>query len=209
MTPRCLALVSLVFASVFLACGGPRARDDVPTAPSSEPPAAVEAPPAPLRVVPFEKGVPDPRALDVLKENYAATPAKVDEAEPPALTKAALEDTARAEARGLTLVDVIHVSRVAEKGHAVLPLAVKQGDCITVIAHGGLGVMEVDAFLVEHGSSPPNVLAQDIGAGPEAILGGQRGCFPFVAQSPPQIDVVVQARKGEGNVVFAVYRGRP
>jgi len=190
-------------------CGSGRPRNDTPPGPSVAPPPVVAAPPPPLRVVPFEKGPVDPRALEVLQQNYAATPGVLDATPAPELTKAALEDTARAEARGLTLDDKVHVARLTEKGHAILAVAVKQGDCITVIAHGGLGVMEVDAFLVEHGSSPPKVLAQDVGAGPEAVLGGQRGCYPFVMPDPPAVDLVIQSRMGDGNVVFAVYRGTP
>ncbi len=192
--------------AVFAACSSSQPPDVRPPPP---PETAIPAPAAPplLRVVPYEKPAIDARAIDVLNAAASAKPASLDVAPPPELTKQALDDTARAEARGLTLDAPVHVANIGERGHATMPIDVKKGDCITVIAHGGLGVMEVDAFLVEHGSHPSKIVAAGTAEGPMAVVGGQHGCVPFIDEGA--VDVVVQARKGDGPVVFAIYRGRP
>jgi hypothetical protein len=170
---------------------------------------ASSAPPPPLRVIEFEQASIDPKAAEALVEHFGDPPAAIDEHDAPPLTKEALEDTARSEARGLALEGGVHVAELAEGRRAVISVDVQTGDCVTAIAHGGLGVMEVDAFVVEHGSAPPRILAQDTKTGPMAVVGGLAGCYPYVGAGPSTLDVLVLARKGSGPVVFAAYRSRP
>lgn len=157
--------------------------------------------------MPFEPAPVDADAMRVLLENFDRPPIDPNEVLPP-LTKEALEDTARGEARGLELDGVIHGVKLGEADRAVLPIEISPGECITVIAHGGLGVMEVDAFVARHGLSPPHVLAQDTRNGPISVLGGLAGCWPYLQRSPITLDVIIQARAGSGPVVYAVYRAR-
>lgn len=159
------------------------------------------------RIVPFEPLPIDPEAGKVLVANFARPPVAPDDVLPP-LTLEALEDTARGEARGLELDGDVHAAKLGEGERAVLSLEIELGQCITVIAHGGLGVMEVDAFVARHGLSPPHVLVQDSRNGPVSVVGGLAGCWPFLQRSPTTLDVIVQARKGSGSVVYAVYRSR-
>jgi hypothetical protein len=198
---------------LLAACSSSTPPEKPPTAASSTSPFRLGRPTLvphlPPRTVPYDKPPDDPRAFEMLRDNMSTDPAALDQAPAPDLTKAALEDTARSEARGLELVDTVHVAELDEKRRAELSVDVARGDCVTVIAHGGLGVMEVDAFLAEHKTNPPDVLAQDSREGPIAVIGGQRGCYPFLRKTPATLDVIVQARKGSGPVVFAVYRARP
>jgi len=198
---------------LVVACSSSKPPEQLPAVASSTAPIrigrAALVTHLPPRTMNYDKPPDDPRAFETLRDNMSADPAAIDQAPPPDLTKAALEDTARSEARGLELVDTVHVAELDEKRRAELSLDVARGDCLTVIAHGGLGVMEVDAFLAEHKSNPPELLAEDTSAGPIAVIGGQRGCFPFLRKTPATLDVIVQARKGSGPVVFAIYRARP
>ena len=50
------------------------------------------------------------------------------------------------------------------------------GECLTVVAHGGLGVREVDAFILLGSAPDGDILAQDGSGGPVAVVGGQAGC---------------------------------
>ena len=200
-------------SALLAACSSSKPPERSPAVASSTAPIhigrAALVPHLPPRVVNYDKPPDDPRAFETLRDNMSTDPAALDQTPAPDLTKAALEDTARSEARGLELVDTVHVAELDEKRRAELSLDVARGDCLTVIAHGGLGVMEVDAFLAEHETNPPELLAQDASAGPIAVIGGQRGCFPFLRKTPATLDVIVQARKGSGPVVFAIYRARP
>lgn len=159
------------------------------------------------RIVPFEPPPIDAEATRVLLDNLDRAPVEPDEQLPP-LTKEALEDTARGEARGLELDGVIHGAKLGEADRAVLPVEIAPGECITVIAHGGLGVMEVDAFVARHALSPPHILAQDSRNGPISVVGGLAGCWPLLQRGPVTLDVIIQARSGSGHVVYAVYRSR-
>lgn len=157
------------------------------------------------RIVPFEPLPIDPEGLRVLAANFDKPSVEPDD-RAPALTKEALEDTALGEARGLPLDGEIHAAKLGETERVTLPIEAAPGDCLTVIAHGSLGVMEIDAFVVRRGTS--RALAQDSRNGPIAVVGGIAGCWPFIESPTTKLDVVVQARKGSGRVVYAVYASR-
>lgn len=201
------AALALGLAAALASCRRPERTTEVPvvvptgvSTPTGERTLGTRA-----RIVPFEPLPVDPEAVKVLARSFEKPPITTA-TEPPELTREALEDTARGEARGLALEGEIRAAQLGEADRVVLPIDLAIGECVTVIAHGGLGVMEVDAFLVRHGSS--RVLAQDARNGPIAVVGGLAGCWPFVEETPTTLDVVVQSRKGEGPVVYAVYASR-
>jgi hypothetical protein len=201
--------VALFLAAALLtACKKPQRSTSLPTFLPTAAPATTreDSLGTRARIVPFEALPIDPEASRVFIENHDRPPVAADDVAPP-LTLEALEDTARTEARGLDLEGSIHASKLEERERSELSLDLRSGDCVTVIAHGGLGVMEVDAFVVRHGTEPPGVLAQDSRNGQVALVGGLAGCWPFVEPSGT-VDVVVQARKGSGRVVYAVYASR-
>lgn len=146
----------------------------------------------------------DPEGERLLRARFDAPARALGTGEAPELTRIAVEDTARAEARGLELLDGVKHVELAEGERAELPFELVQGSCATVIAHGGLGLREVDAFLID--ATPTlEVRAADGRKGPASVVGGQRGCFVWTEREPKQLRAVVQARKGAGTVVFAVY----
>ncbi|MFO0617679.1 MAG: hypothetical protein U0414_34110 [Polyangiaceae bacterium] len=207
--PARVTAVALVVAAAVNGC---KHVDHAAAIPTFIP--AIEAPPphddslgTRARVVPFEPAPIDPEGARILSENYARAPVAPDDRAPP-LTLEALEDTALSEARGLELEGTIHSSNLREAERSALSIELAPGECITVIAHGGLGVMEVDAFVVRPSSDPPHVLAEDSRNGPVALVGGLAGCWPFLDREPATVDVVVQARRGSGRVVYAVYASR-
>jgi len=117
----------------------------------------------------------------------------------------ALDGTARGQTDGLS-ADGATLGATLEEGQNArfekLPLDV--GSCVTFVAQGGLGVIEVDLFLLTEGSPSPRILAQDAESGPSAVIGGRRGCFPV--DHALQADLVVLARKGSGSILVQRYR---
>lgn len=96
---------------------------------------------------------------------------------------------------------------LAEGENASTPIELRSGDCITIVAHGGLGVMEVDVMLVRRNGSNLDILAGDRQNGPIGVVGGRDGCFVY--NGPPGgAEMVVQARRGAGPIVAELYRSR-
>lgn len=186
------------------------------TAPPPRAATPIDAPrPAAHAPVPPEPVTVDPDAASTLERGLSVRAVAFSDADPPKLTAIAVANTARSEARGMTADGGAHHATLGEGQRASLPLSLSPGDCITVVAHGGLGVMEVDAFLL--GPSPsgdtdrgpggkPIILAQDTKNGPIAVIGGQAGCYAYVGASPVEADLVVQSRRGAGPVVVRVFR---
>jgi hypothetical protein len=123
------------------------------------------------------------------------------------LTTLALLDTARTEARGQSAVGGIRQVQLAEGQRAGFAIDLAEGDCLTLLAHAGLGVREVDLFVVAEAAPEGQVLAQDLVGGPLAVVGGRGGCWR--SPSARRAEVVVLARKGAGLVLAAVFRGGP
>lgn len=169
-----------------------------------EPLAPLDAP----RAVPIDVAPVDPGAEKFLRENLDKATIPLADGEPPKVTSLALDASARGEARALVRDGGPRVATLAEGQRATLPLPLSSGDCVTIIAHGGLGVMEVDAFLVIPGEGAFAVIAQDARTGPLAIVGGQGGCVLRLGADAPTAVVWVQARRGAGPVVVGVYRAQ-
>ena len=144
----------------------------------------------------------------MLRRSTAPRSELADPTTPTGLTTVAVLDTARAEARGFVPEGGLREVTLAEGQSASAAFDLAPGECLTVVAHGGLGVREVDAFILLGGGSGEgaDILAQDGSGGPVAIVGGQSGCTRVLTAR--RVDVVVQVRKGKGSVVAVVYRGK-
>src|SRR5690348_4910194 len=109
---------------LLAACSSTKPREQLPTAASSTAPLrlgrATLVRQLPPRTMNYDKPPDDPRGFEMLRDNISADPVALDQAAAPDLTKAALEDTARSEARGLELVDTVHVAELDEKRRAEL-----------------------------------------------------------------------------------------
>ena len=152
----------------------------------------------------------NPEAAAMLRQGLATPAVAFSSNDPPKLTALAVEGTGRSEARGLAPEGGMRFVTLAEGQRASEPLDLAPGDCVTVVAHGGLGIMEVDAFVLGPGADDdlPNILATDTKDGPMAVVGGQSGCFVYLGSAPMKASLVVQARRGAGPVVMQLFRAR-
>lgn len=98
--------------------------------------------------VPVEVPKADPKSIPALAIALQGAPIAATTNDLPQVTTMALVATARAEARGLDPLGEVMHARLEEGRYAQIDLTLRPGDCVTGIAHGGLGVAEVDAFLV-------------------------------------------------------------
>lgn len=210
----------LVFVSALAGCTLTITRAPAPTiAPRPAKPIVIgPAQPTERTPVPTETAAVDPEAATTLARNANAAAVPLADRDPPKLTAIALASTARSEARGMQAEGGVRHATLEEGHRATQTVALSPGDCVTVVAHGGLGVMEVDAFLLAPAdpntgprdpASRPPILAEDTKNGPIAIIGGQNGCYTFNGSTPIQAELVVQARRGSGPVVAQVFRAQP
>lgn len=120
--------------------------------------------------------------------------------ERPSLTLRALDTTARFEAKDQAPLWEPRGATLATGERAEIEL---EPGCYTVIAHGGLGVLETDAFLVNGPQDQPVVLGGDNKSGPVSVVGGEGGCVQ-VGGPAPRAEVLV--RKGAGRVVVRIFQ---
>jgi len=164
------------------------------------------------RIAPIEVAPIDPQAKIFLATHVAEPTVLLAPGSLPPVTLVALDATARGEAKGMDAVGDPLGAKLAPGQRARLPLPMGRGDCITVIAHGGLGVMEIDAFIVTVPSAADpkdfQILAEDTRTGPLALVGGQRGCYLSNDTRGEHAEIWVQARKGAGPVVVGIYRAK-
>lgn len=116
------------------------------------------------------------------------------------LTLRALETTARFEAKDQAPLSEPRGASLATGERAEIEL---EPGCYTVIAHGGLGVLETDAFLVNGSQDQPVVLGGDNKSGPVSVVGGEGGCVQVAGPAPR---AVVLVRKGAGRVVVRIFQ---
>lgn len=157
-------------------------------------------------LAPNERVEVDPQAAFTLRAGSGPRGELADRTTPTGLTTIAVLDTARAEARGFLPEGGLREVTLEEGQSAAASFDLAAGECLTVVAHGGLGVREVDAFILAGTGAGADILAQDGAGGPVAIVGGQSGCTRVL--SAQRVEVVVQVRKGKGSVVAVVYRGK-
>jgi len=153
---------------------------------------------------------PEARRLFLARAGQPPAAALAPAARLPRVTALALTNTARGEADGMRAEGGVTSAKLAEGERASVPVSIAPGECATFIAQGGLGVVELDAFLTASGASG-KVLAEDPSSGPIAVIGGRGACFANTGRAPLAAELHVQARRGGGPVLVQGYRraGRP
>lgn len=171
----------------------------------------------PLRTPLFEIDPRDPAARPYFVETLARPSHPLASTTPQSLTAQSVIDTSRVEARDAAGELALFEAKIGEGERAALPLAPKGDECFTAIAHGGLGVMELDVFIVAGSDGDPKFLAEDEKSGPVAVAGGRAQCPPSqpscgpvcvseALESAPGLRVEVVVRRGRGPVVVGVAR---
>jgi hypothetical protein len=204
------AVLLLAAGALAAGCGGSAGAEPRPSPPrllvasAAAPLASARARPPPER--------PPPEALAVDPDSVRQFLAGFGEAsvpwlaipEAPKVTLLSLQQTAQGEAPAMK-PDPVAGGLLVEGQRATAPLAVATGECVTVIAQGGLGIVELDLFLTAKQEGRIALLAQDAMPGPIAVIGGKARCFA-APPGAPAIEVSVRARRGAGVVLTRVYR---
>ncbi len=189
----------------------PPPRPRVTPAASSAPATSALPPPAPLparpsELTPVTVDAPDTAARQLFLARLAQPALPLAPAtSPPRVTGIALDDTRRGEAAGMIGVGPIRSASLAEGQRAAMAVTIGPDDCVTFIAQGGLGVIEVDLFLTTGEGTATKILAQDPSTGPIAVLGGRGRCLgrdDIGASSTLHTEM----RRGGGVVLVAEYR---
>ena len=150
--------------------------------------------------------VPDPEAQRLFEKRLAAAAVPLD-ATMPRVTEMALADTARGEAPDMTPIGAVAGASLLEGQRAMMPVTLGPGECATFIAEGGLGVIEVDLFLLlADRSSGLRVLAEDPGVGPVGIVGGRGHCYRNARATAVVAELHVTVRRGAGVVLLRGYK---
>lgn len=157
---------------------------------------------------PVLEEVPDPEAKRLFEQRLAEPAVALGPASPlPKVTAIALSDTARGEAAGMRPLGPIAAATLAEGKRATTAVTLEPGTCATFIAQGGLGVIEVDLFLVlADKSEGTRILAEDEGAGPIAVIGGHGRCYKNPLATPLAAELHATVRRGSGVVLVRGYR---
>jgi hypothetical protein len=191
--------------SVRVGGGGQRAPATRVSASPKAPPPRPEGYDEVRELAPNERVEVDPQAAFMLRASALPPIDLADRSTPTGLTTIAVLDTARAEARGFVPEGGLREVTLEEGQRAGAGFDLGAGECLTVVAHGGLGVREIDAFILLGEAPNGDIFAQDGAGGPIAVVGGQGGCARTLVAR--RVEVVVLVRKGQGSVVAAVFRG--
>lgn len=202
-------LLGLAGSSGLLGCAGQgnaqvRVVGRISLAPRARAPAA--PPPAPSAAPSSNASPPDPESRRFFRERIAEPSVSPSGAPPSRVTVLALENTARGEAAEMKPDADLITAVLAEGQRTTVPVSIAAGECATFIAHGGLGVIEVDLFLTQGKAAEVTILAQDSDVGPIAVIGGRDGCFKSPEGKALSAELSVVARRGGGPVVARVYR---
>ncbi|MDI1477865.1 hypothetical protein [Polyangium sp. y55x31] len=176
-----------------------RGRSSVPvvaSASASAPTSAAASAPLP---------VPDPEATRLFLERYAApTLPLLTDVKPSRVLGLAFDGSVRGETDGMSTEGPRFGVTLAEGQRATVPVSYPVGACVTVVAQGGIGVVEVDLFLTTGEPAPVKIVAQDARAGATAVIGGKDDCFSFFEPFVGNLSVIV--RKGSGMVLVQQFR---
>ena len=203
--------------AILLALAGPSGCGTPPppppraaAAPSSSASARSPLPPPPparpSELTPVTEDAPDKAARQLFLARLAQPALPLQPAaSPPRVTGIALDETRRGEAAGMKAMGPILAASLAEGQRATVAVKIAAGDCVTFIAQGGLGVIEVDLFLTKGEGAATTILAQDPSTGPIAVLGGRGRCLG--AEVIGQESVLhAEMRRGAGVVLVGEYR---
>jgi hypothetical protein len=157
--------------------------------------------PAPRERIVEDASPPDPEGrrlfLDgIARPSVAASPGPPSHVVALALANTALGEAAEMKPRGAPLTAVLAAGQ-----RLTAPAAIGPGECVTFIAQGGLGVIEVDLFLTQGEGEAATILAQDLASGPIAVIGGRRGCFKAPGGGAFAADLHAMVRRGQGPVL--------
>jgi hypothetical protein len=211
MVLRATLLATLLGSLAPLGCARstpashPGATDSALAAAASSAAAGASPPPGahPSELDPVAAEQADPRARELFQARIAQAAIPLAPAtSPPEVTKIALDDTRRGEAPGMKADGGIFSATLAEGQRATLP--VKLDQCLTVIAQGGLGLIEVDLFLTVGEGAAARILAEDPATGPIAVIGGHGRCFQTGAAAEATLHAT--ARRGAGVVLVQIFR---
>lgn len=210
-----MAFVSSAIAA--LGCGSDPAYPPAPKPPPiegpTEDPGSVSRPfETPL----FSVDVRDPSARPFFLESLTRPARALEAASADTLTAMAVLETGRVEARDASGDLLLLGARLSEGDRARVDLKPAGAECFTAIAHGGIGVMELDVFLVTGPDGDPTIVRDDEKSGPVAVAGGGSACSVTLSTCgpvcwngdassvAPRVEVVV--RRGSGPVVVGIAR---
>jgi hypothetical protein len=150
--------------------------------------------------------VADPEALRLFLESLGQPGITLANAtDPPRVAEAALHNTALGAAFGMKPASDVQSALLREGERASGAVEVAAGECITFVAQGGLGTVEVDLFLTAGAAPEPRVLAQDMDAGPIAVI-GRGDCIQATGGAALTGELHVRMRRGAGVVLVRSYR---
>ena len=149
----------------------------------------------------------DPEAARLFLENLSQPALAFGNAtSPPRVTLLGLEQTVRGEAGGMRAEGAPMAAMLTEGQRATMAVTLAPNECATFVAHGGLGVIELDLFLTTGEKSSLRVLAEDPTSGPIAVIGGRAGCYSLGGSKPVTCELSTRARRGGGLVLVRGFR---
>lgn len=181
--------------------------------PPAAPPREASAPASPGPTVPAAPAVPEePRPPDRdARTAFLATLQRPGVGPAAGLRvsrvlRSGLEATARGVAPGMTSSSDPAMASLAEGARLTIPLPMQPGECFTVVAQGGLGVVELDLYLTEGVEPRVQIVAEDREIGPIAVLRGENGCLAGARSAAPDGAVHAVVRQGAGLVAVQIYK---
>lgn len=221
---RCLASMFLrsVFPAALLALAGcsasppPAPRVAAPTTGGAPAPgggrhalkiAPLLAEERPSEFTPVTEDHADPEAQRLFQARIAQLPIElVPAVDTVPVTTIALDDTRRGEAPDMKQAGSIFMATLEEGQRGMVPVHVGPEECVTFIAQGGLGVIEVDLFLTDREGASARILAEDPATGPIAVIGGRGRCSTGARQTGTDAVLHAAMRRGAGVVLVGVYK---
>lgn len=161
----------------------------------------------PSELTPVTEDHADPEAQRLFQARIAQLPvALVPALSTSLVTALSLEDTRRGEAPGMKQEGSIFTATLSEGQRGTVPVHVGPTECVTFIAQGGLGVIEVDLFLTDREGAAARILAEDPATGPIAVIGGRGRCSTGAREKGTDAVLHAAVRRGAGVVLVGVYK---
>jgi hypothetical protein len=186
---------------------GPPAAGVSPRPPPrpDQPSTLVAPPPIVVRPLDSDRRVADPEARRSFLAGASAPSAPLLVATaPPRVTELGLANTALGEAAGMTPSSELRWALLPQGGRASMAVTLDPTECVTFIAQGGLGIVELDLFLTIGGDGAPAVVTEDAATGPIAVIGGREGCYLPPMRAAAELHVRV--RQGAGVVLVRGFK---
>jgi hypothetical protein len=161
----------------------------------------------PSELTPVTEDHPDPEAQRLFQARIAELPVPLVPALASApVTALSLDDTRRGEAPGMQQEGSIFTATLDEGQRGTMAVHVGPTECVTFIAQGGLGVIEVDLFLTDREGAAARILAEDPATGPIAVIGGRGRCATGARETGTDAVLHAAVRRGAGVVLVGVYK---